>query len=502
VSRMKRHLPESGISLAEILIAMALMGMVLLMISNFLFRGGTANSSLEKHFEGAVEIQSAISAIQNDLHQGAYISNNSYDKRLEYTTYDSAGNAVKKIYRINSSSNLELSLDGGTSWISPYAISNATKYQISGKFLYAWPNNNCTDFVDTNSNGVWLSGEDATYASGACANDSGPALSSPSQATKVDLKNFVFTGTSGNPLLNYALTPDLFINVGTGFVRSATAPASPAVKDPLLVQSFDTATANSLYGTGFDVRGLTWDASRDRLVLVGQHSSGSNIIYLADRDGVIIGPNIGLTTSTTTLQLDGVAFDADNTSVFVLSQSGKKIYKYNTAGSTPLVPILTFDLASPSNLINTPKSIAYDPSTPNDIYIVGADISTGAYKIYEYNYTTRALVGSALALPAAFDATHPPSGLAIEPDTGDFLLVRNYVNGAAPNQTLDIYRLTRAGGSSSFSVNVSDLSTSATTTTGNWGLAFDAATNRLFLSDSATDKVYEIVPSVMISPMN
>jgi hypothetical protein len=108
-------------------------------------------------------------------------------------------------------------------------------------------------------------------------------------------------------------------------------------------------------------------------------------------------------------------------------------------------------------------------------------------------------VGSAWTLPAAFDASHPPGGLAIEPLTGDFLVVRNYVNGSAPNHTIDIYRMTRAGSNTSFSVNIDDLGSTATGTTGNWGIGYDAVTNRLFLSDSATNKVYEVIPSLLIT---
>jgi hypothetical protein len=182
------------------------------------------------------------------------------------------------------------------------------------------------------------------------------------------------------------------------------------------------------------------------------------------------------------------------------SGSTYNIYGFDVSGNAPLSTASTLSL---TGLVNSPKGIAYDASTPNDFYVVGTNTSSSALEITERNASTGALVGSAWALPAAFSGTYPPGGLAIDPVTGNFLVVRNYVNGSSPNKTIDIYFIARAtGSSSSFSVNIDDLGSTATGTTGKWGLGYDPINNRLFLSDSASDKVYEVIPSQLISPMN
>jgi type II secretory pathway component PulJ len=148
-----------GFSLVEILLALVLLGFVTVAMSTFLVKGNAISSAMSQRYREATEAHSVILDIQQDLAQGAYISDNSHTNRLEYTTYDSSGNAFKKIYRITTISSmnyLQLSTDGGTTWGSPYRISLYTQYKLTGTplFLYAQDANNCTSFVDSNANGV------------------------------------------------------------------------------------------------------------------------------------------------------------------------------------------------------------------------------------------------------------------------------------------------------------------------------------------------------------
>lgn len=344
---------------------------------------------------------------------------------------------------------------------------------------------------------MWISGSDTAGSYLACpSGTSTPVLASPAQATKVDLQGFQFSTGKGMPEATRDLPNDLFIRVSPGPVRSTAAAVAPAVKDSPLIQKFDTATANSLFGTAFDVRGLCWDSAHNQLVVVGNRSSGNHTFFITDRKGVIA--NTGMTTAITTIQANGVAIKSKIKTILLLDSTAKKLYQFNTSQASPLTAQSTLNLASPSNLINSPTSIAYDPATPNDFYIVGTDPVDSGIKIYERNISTGALVGTAWALPAAFTASAPPGGLAIEPTSGDFLVVRNFVNA---NSTIDIYRISRAAGTStSFSVNIAELGSTATGTTGNWGLAYDPLSNHLYLSDSATDKVYQVVPGLLLSP--
>jgi prepilin-type N-terminal cleavage/methylation domain-containing protein len=492
---------RKGFTLVEMLISMGILAFVGLSIYNVMTKIQAQTALMEIRLRASREVQKVIKDIQADFRQGAYISDNSYDKRLEYTTYDTTGAATKKIYRITTISGLnylQLSTDGGTTWQTPYQQSPYTRYNLTGtpKFLYAWSINNCTDFVDTNGNGVWQNGLDAAGAYVACSTGTNsPTLSVPSQATKVNLQSFTFSLGMGTPPATRSLPTDLYISTSLGPVRSSATAVAPAAKDSPLAQSFTTNTANSLFGTAFGVRHAYWDLAHDRLVLVGQHSSGSHTLFLANRQGILDGSS--LTTSTTTIQANAVAMKPDNQTILVLDSTTKNLYTFDITNASPMAATSTLSVGA---LLNTPTGLAYDPATASDFYIVCANIVTGALKIDERDLSTGAVVNT-WALPATFDVTHPPGGMAIEPNTGDFLVVRNYVNGSAPNHTIDIYRINRANGTStSFSVNIDDLGSVATGITGYWGISYDSANNRLFLSDAATNKVYEVVPNLLISP--
>src|SRR6478609_3693617 len=106
-TNLKIEKKQAGLSLVELIISMALMGMIVLSVANFVMKGTATAGSLNMRFSEASEIQMLVNDIQLDLQKGAYISDNSYDKRLEYTTYTSTGAAQKKIYRIQTISGVQ-----------------------------------------------------------------------------------------------------------------------------------------------------------------------------------------------------------------------------------------------------------------------------------------------------------------------------------------------------------------------------------------------------------
>jgi hypothetical protein len=329
----------------------------------------------------------------------------------------------------------------------------------------------------------------------------------------VVFSGFQFSSTTGNPLVSRNLPVNIFMSAPQGVVVSSASAVSPGVKDSPLVENFTTNTTNMRFGTAFDIRGVVWDSSRQRLVVVGHHTSGSCKIFQVDRTGVLIGP--ALSIKDTSVQLNDVAMLDDNQSILALDDVSKKVYWYKLSSSVPVVPDQIFNLGNPNsgspaltptaNLVNSPTAILYDPSFPGEFFIAGIDPADSGMKIFEISATTGALASNALsggklALPSAFDSTHPVGALSQEPNSGDFLVARNYVNGSGSSKTIDIYRVTSSGTSSSFSVNISDIGSTATGTAGNWGLAYSSDTNHLFLTDSATDQLYEVIPTVLISP--
>jgi prepilin-type N-terminal cleavage/methylation domain-containing protein len=87
---------NDGFTLVEVLIAIAMMGGLVLMISTLLIKSITMSYSMDVRYAEAIQVHSLILDIQKDLYRSAYISNNSHQNRLEYTTYDDAGNTIKK----------------------------------------------------------------------------------------------------------------------------------------------------------------------------------------------------------------------------------------------------------------------------------------------------------------------------------------------------------------------------------------------------------------------
>lgn len=501
-----------GFSLVELLVALALMGFVSLSITNFLIKSNVTSASLSARFKEANEIHAWVAEVRDDLQKGAYISSNSHSERLEYTTYDSStGLALKKIYQIytdgtTGKKHLRLSTDGGTTWQSPYKISGITKYSLTGtpQFRFLDLRNMCATFTDTDADGVWETGEG--YSTSLCTSSSSSyawGVDQQSQSSRIVLSSFNFTTGSGSPEAKRSLPNPLYIAVNPGLVRSHGTVAAGAA-DPIKVHEILTnsgsVTTNNFFTTTFDPRCSKWDPSRDRLITVGNYTAGGAKIYVTDRLGIII--NKPITISPTTLQLTSIDLEGDGNKVIVLDSGLRRVYKYTLTGSQPLSAGSTLDLASPTVLVNQPAAIAYDASTPTDIYVLGIEPTNAAiWKIWQINFSTRAIVNS-WTLPAAFNnTTSPGGGLAIEPINGDFLVTRNLVSSSA----IDLYRIKRSDGTTysgyPVSISLTKLGSTATSTFGNWGISYNAVENRLFLADSVMDKIYEVAPDRLISPV-
>jgi len=369
------------------------------------------------------------------------------------------------------------------------------------RFLYSSSINNCTDFQDTNSNGVWSSTESASYLT-CSGGTSSPVLSAPSQAKKVDLQGFQFSTGKGTPEATRVLPSDLFVALGPNFVTSTASMTSPAVNDNQIAQSFAVSTG-TLFHANFTLGGVTWDPSRERLIIVGKNTtSGQPSIYYTDRKGVIIGSGIA-TTLATSITLSSVAVKTSGTDILALDSAGTKVYSFALTGTSPLTPT-TLDISSYVGGTIKATGIAYDAGTPNDFYMVAQDASSN-FTITQRNASTGAIVGTAWTLPAAFDASHPPGGLAIEPVNGDFIVTRNYVNGSGATSAIDVYAIPRGvGAAAPISINISTFANVATGTNGKWSVAYEPITNHIFLADdtSGFNYIYEIIPSQLISPQS
>ncbi|WP_373531018.1 type II secretion system protein J [Vampirovibrio sp.] len=511
-----------GLTLVEILVGMALMGFVLLSISNFVVKSNVQSNSLSMRFKEASEVHSVLQDIRDDLHRGAYISPNSFNRRLEYTTHDlNTGNALKKVYGLcyysavqttgtdttcplfggaNTIPYLKLSLDGGASWESPYRVSGFNKYRLSGtpKFLYAHASNDCWDFTDTNANGVLGSG-DAAPASVSCSANSwfGVATSArvPQTASKVVLANFSFTTGTGSPEAIRALPTYIFIAAAPGLVRSTLPAVAPGVKDSQLVQSFSTDPAvNVAFPTGYNPRGLSWDKAHQVLLLT---SSEHSQIFRTERNGVFVDIPFTINDNTIKPYWLAVEGNGDTVSCFTL---GSHYYRFNLNNGPLLTPLIKVAPGS----IGHYRGWAYNSNYPDYIYNLN---HTPSFRIEQRSKLTAAVTGAVLntdywSMPAAFSDGLYMSGLFIEPVSGNFYVLLNSVYTSGGRNYVDVYKIARATGATTldFSIDLTDLGSSATGTVGQFQMDYDPVLNRIFLLDNPSQRVYEISPPKLIAP--
>lgn len=477
----------TGLTLVEMLLALTLMFFLTISVSNFVIKGQVTMLSLAQRTKTATEVYSWIEDIRADFQRGAYISDNSHSQKLEYTTYDPGTSlAIKKIYDIYTSSGkqyLRLSLDGGTTWESPYRISSQTQYQLTGTplFLYAAGSNECTLFTDTNANDYWQSGVDAAGTYSSCPNGMSNPLQKPSQASKIDIKNFVFTTGKGSPEVIRTLPTDVFVKANPGLVRSQVTPAV-GVKDSSLVQKFTVNTANSLITTG-DLRDIAWDPIHERLALVSANGN-TNRIYITERNGVIIGNEQGILTNNCGLTgFSAASFESDGKTLLLANTGGNLYRSSNIDGPSPIECRLI-----KSGISN--NSAGFDPGLPDSVFAnVGG--------VQEYNKYT----GATLRFWSNPSGATLVNELDVEPLSGDILMLDGNVSTCySTNKCITLYRLKQNGsGSSNFLINLSDL---GLTTVVGVGIAYDSALNRIFLSDTTSLSVYEIVPDRLITARN
>lgn len=458
---------------------MTLLGFILLSTFLVVSKTHTASTLASVRTQLLMETEYFLHLVfRKNVQRATSVHPESYSNKIALSVVDVNGTPSSLIYRLQSNA-LQYSTDGGSTWNSPYNRSAYTRYAINnGRFLYCGYQNNCTDFQDTNGNGVYEFGVDnaGTIASGY----TGTPLIKPEQAVKIALNNFVFDRQVGNPPISRSI-PDLIIHLNRPLVRMA----SP------LVQTFATNTANSSFATVFDVRGVYYDHAGRQLLVVGRRSSGTNVIYRVSIDGVSV--NTAINTGISGIQMDAVFMENDNRTIGILDETNSKFYRVNTSSGSIDTTIDT------STFITAPKSIAFDVSTPSNFYIIG--MVSGSIKILERNKTTAAAVNT-WSVPAGLTS---PAGMFIEPLSGDFYVIQNTVGGSGATRAITLYKIARSSSTTAdtFTINLADVQSNATSATTNfWGLGYNPFTNHLFLSDTYSDQIYEVMPNRLISARN
>lgn len=507
-----------GISLVEVLISVTLLTMIVLASYSLVTKANLTGTSFSGRNRALIELESLFQTMRQNIAESTQIDPKSFNRKIILTHLDSNNQPKTLIYQIvnvGGKDILQISNDGGTTWESPYNIAADTTYAVTGKFIYCGVQNgvfwstqyNCTQFTDTNGNGQFDAGIDtAALAPGF----SGTALTRPEQATKVLLSGFSFDRQTGNPPIKRSF-PEIFVKLKPISIWSTVTK----------VNKF--ATNSGSFNAAFQPYSILWDTRGRQLMLAGH---GQNALYGATREGAAVSfYDKNTSTLSTPLDLsgtyagavyDGMAletYDGQNI-LYLLDNTASKVYRYDLLNYTP-VASLDFTAGGAINTGNAPaisplKAVAYDLNTPTDFYLLGT--ISGVLKIDERNKTTGARVvanGGPWALPAGLTS---PSGMTVDPLTGDFYVAdKDPTCGGAPSTcTLKIWHITRSSPTTTDTFNITlnvggagtgGIGSVATNLTTNWfNLSIEPDSNRLFLSSLADNAVFEIAPDRLLIP--
>jgi prepilin-type N-terminal cleavage/methylation domain-containing protein len=470
---------NAGFTLAEVLISLVLIG--LLFIPMFMTAGKSkANSSgLGYQRQLAMEVNQAIENLTKELEQAHTIQSTSYNQKLFCETVDihtnTFTNSIWRISPMSGANRLEYSPDNGSTYYSPYPLSNTTSYTLtSGDILYCGDENNCTVFQDTNANGVYGAGDAAgTLASGY----TGTALTSPANATRIVLRNWVFNRSNAYNALQFNL-PDMFIRLPERGYGSSN-------NNTVTISSFSTVNGSFPAASAFDVADVAFHAPSKQLFVVGE----TNVIYRVNNDSVFIGPPVTV-SNISTAKFTSISAEADPSILWTLDSTAKKIYKVPVSewGSTATGQLLDdFYYSSLTSI----RSIAVNEGISGSIFIVALNGTNP--QLLQLNSASGAIQAT-WNLPAGLNN---PGGAEIDPISGDVLIWNQTVSSNVA--TLYRIRLGTAPSvtSTTTSYNLLNIdSTNISNGTRYFGLGLDVNKNRFYLSDpgpNGKDKIYYVM---------
>jgi hypothetical protein len=459
-----------GFSLVEVMISLVLMGFILIPLT--MTMGKIKARVLTAGFAEKLDYESytVIDRLMTSLAKTHTLFDTSFNQRLYTETYDTGNrlfeNLTWAINPISGINHFQRSVDGGNTWNSPYLLSLATDYALtSGEILYCGIANNCTLFLDTNGNGNYGPGDAAgTLASGF----SGTPLTSPINARKIVLKNWVFRRTGPQNQLTVSL-PDVYIDLPEPAFSSTNR----------LLNSFSTVSG-SFPATGFDISDMSYDNARRELYAVGL----SQMVYRLTDEGIPIGPPVSVTGVPSPV-FESITVNPEKNRAYVLNQTDAKIYTVIMVDGASTAEAFVHT----NSTMTDPKAVAYNPGD-GSIYVVGTHSGSGV--IRQYNGDTLLntwTLPTGLANPVGMMRNDLTTELYVwnQTVTSNQITLYKIKLGVAPavTHTTSTYNLAAIGN---------------TTTTGNYfGLAFDIGHNIFYLSDRSADVVYKLLPKDDIS---
>jgi hypothetical protein len=443
---MLKMQPKQGFSLTETILGLALLAAIMVPL---IMTGGktralvaTENNNRKLNFE----VPQVLRNLSEDIRHAQtlrLVSPASSGSLLVLERYNPAGaNFIQSQWRLTSNV-LEYSADNGATWRSPYPVAAANAYNVTGAFSYCDEDNTCS--------------------------------STPTTTTKkIRLNNWVFTGTNAQSNHHFE-APDIYLTLPNRALATTTT----------TVSDFST-NAGSFPSSGFTVGDLTYHPPTKQLVLVG----GSNQIYRANAEGVILGEAITVTGTHTFSSID---LEPDGTFAWVVDTTAPaSVYKIDMANGSVAS---SFALSTPG--ITNPRGLVYDEGdTTRPLKIVGT--YGGSTQVISLDTTGGSATAINLTSGAVPAFVGTPAGLALDPLSGDMIIASQTVGSSAFTiYSYDTNNMNNSlGRNTTTSINLSQMGSSDTTTTRNFGLAFDPISNHVFVADptDTQKRVFQVLP--------
>jgi hypothetical protein len=458
---MKKNPVPNGFTLVETVMGLLLVGaiMIPLLMTGAKTRAHVIKEATNRRIN--FEITQVIRNLSNDIRNANTLylaSPASSNSLLGIERYnDAGGNYIQTQWRLTSNV-LEYSANGGTTWRSPYPVSAANAYGVTGTFSYCNEANTCSGTPDASTR-------------------------------KIRLNSWTFTSSIGQDPQHFDV-PDIYLNLPNRTQANTTT----------TISSFST-NSGTFPSSGFNVADLTFHPPTKQLVVVG----GSDKIYRVNAEGVLIGTVITAAANPATPTLTSIDLEPDGAFAWVVDTANTKLSRINmsTGGVDTSFSYATLGYSNP-------RGLSYDEgdgsSTFSPLRLVG---TFGGVTVIGRLTTAGAISGNTASLATAFvPLAHTPAGVAMDPiavDSEQFIAGQQVSSG---NMTIYRYNPWHIGYSTgsnySFTLNLSQMGSSDTTTTRNFGLAFDPITNRLFVADPSDSqkRVFQVLPPrTLIRPL-
>jgi hypothetical protein len=461
INRIKPVQRVPGFTLAETLIGLLLMAAIFIPFYITMGKSKVQVARQGTYRKVNFEVNRMLDNLTSHI-KAAHQLKTSTSSQLNLEVYQNG--AFQQISWRNNSGTLEFSADGGTTWLSPFANSDANTYTLTltltgGTFQFCNLANTCSTTFD-------------------------------SAAKKILISGWSLGKNTLSPEVKFDLPP-MYISL----------PEPGYASDNRLLLKLDTdvstSPGSSFAGSVFNVADIEFHTPTRQLFSVGGAYTGTSMkIVRTNAEGVLIGSQItvsGAPASAGTSRLRSIAPMFDASKAWILDTGVGSVYQVDlSTGTVDSANSFTYTTIGGLTADNA-TAVLYDESIPDSFYLIGKNSGAKAYKITRNSTTGVYALDATYTLPTNLTE---PTGATLDPVSGDLLVANQTVSTVGGREKIWVYRidLTSPSTENRFQIDLDSLGSSTGAGTFVFGLAMDALKNRFFLSDVNADSLYYALP--------